>query len=374
MKSQKSPAPEQRSIPSMIFGLLGVLYFVLLAGVIAYTWLFTQDRFVSSASFKISRQSPSSGELGFASLALPGLSDTGSVDSQIAIGFVDSTDLLLPLEKEFKLHEHFSSPKSDWFFRLDRDALLEERLEYYRTRIYAHFDKETGLTVLTVDTFDPALSKKLAETVLQRTEVFINALNQTVADQQLTFIRGEVERSEKQVSDVTLELLALQNKHNLVDPDEVITANLKAVQELRMERLRVETSLASLERDSPGSPRIESLRSQLRSLDEQIAIESTKISGPEKDRLNQILSNYKELELKLDFAVKMRTGAETLLEKHRMDAAARSRFISVIQTPYLPEDVTYPRRPYATATIAVLGVLLFLMLRVLVHSVYERVA
>jgi capsule polysaccharide export protein KpsE/RkpR len=70
----------------------------------------------------------------------------------------------------------------------------------------------------------------------------------------------------------------------------------------------------------------------------------------------------------------MRTGAETLLEKHRMDAAARSRFISVIQTPYLPEDVTYPRRPYATATIAVLGVLLFLMLRILVHSVYERVA
>ncbi len=374
MKSQNSPAHEKRSIPSMIFGFLGLLYFVLLAGVIAYTWLFTQDRFVSNASFKISRQSPSSGELGFASLALPGLSDTGSVDSQIAIGFVDSTDLLMSLEKEFKLHEHFSSPKSDWFFRLDSDALLEERLEYYRTRIYAHFDKETGLTVLTVDTFDPALSKKLAETVLQRTEVFINALNQTVADQQLTFIRGEVERSEKQVSDVTLELLALQNKHNLVDPDEVITANLKAVQELRMERLRIETSLASLERDSPGSPRIESLRSQLRSLDEQIAIESTKISGPEKDRLNQILSDYKELELKLDFAVKMRTGAETLLEKHRMDAAARSRFISVIQTPYLPEDVAYPRRPYATATIAVLGILLFLMLRILVHSVYERVA
>jgi capsular polysaccharide transport system permease protein len=373
MQSQPTPTTARKNIPSLIFGSLGVLYFIALGCVIAYIWTLTQDRFVSTASFKISRQNPSSGELGFATLALPGLSDTGSVDSQIAIGFIDSTDLLINLEKDFNLPEHYASPLKDFVFRLKSDALLEERLEYYRDRIFAHFDKETGLTVLSVDTFDPALSKKLAETILQRTEVFINTLNQTVADQQLSFIRGEVERAEKQVSDNTMELLALQNTHNLVSPDEVITANLKAVQELRMERLRTETSLASIERDSPGSPRIATLRSQLRSLDEQIAVESTKISGPEKDRLNQILSQYKELQLKLEFAIKMRTSAETLLEKHRMDAAARSRFLSIIQHPYLPENEAYPRRAYATVTIIGLGILLFLILRVLVHSVYERV-
>ena len=373
MQSPPTNSITKRNYPALFFGFLGLIYFILLAGVIAYVWLVAQDRFVSHASFKISRQNPTSGEVGFATLALPGLSDTGSVDSQIAIGFVDSTDLLLDLEKEFKLHEHYSKPLTDFFFRLDSDALLEERLEYYRSRIFAHFDKETGLTVLTVDTFEPALSKKLAETILQRTEVFINILNQTVADQQLSFIRTEVERSEKKVSEVTLQLLELQNEHKLVNPDEVITANLRAVQELKMERLRTEASLASIERDSPDSPRIETLRSQLRSLDEQIAVESLKISGPEQDRLNQVLAQYKDLEMDLSFANDMRTSAETLLEKHRMDAAARSRFLSIIQKPYLPEDVAYPRRPYATGTIIVLGVLLFLMLRVLAHSVYERV-
>jgi capsular polysaccharide transport system permease protein len=140
-----------------------------------------------------------------------------------------------------------------------------------------------------------------------------------------------------------------------------------------MERLRLETSLASIERDSPGSPRIDTLRSDLKSLNEQIALESTKISGPEQDRLNQILAKFKELELKLNFAIKLRTGAETLLEKHRVDAAARSHFLSVIQRPFLPEDVGFPQRPYATITIIVLGVLLFLILRVLLQSIYERV-
>ena len=369
--SDKSPV-QQTSMTGLLLKALGLLYFILLGCVIAYVWVMAQDRFISIASFKISRQNPASGEHGFAQLALPGLSDTGSVDSQIAIGFVNSTDLLLELEKDFSLCDHYSSPARDFFFRLKRDAPFEERLEYYRKRIFAHFDKETGLTMLTVDTFDPRLSKKIADTVLQRTEVFINTLNQSVADQQLAFIRGEVARAEKQVNDVSSEVLNLQNIHNVVNPDAVISANLKTVQELRMERLRLETSLSTIERDSPGSPRIETLKSQLRSIDEQIAMESAKLSGPEQNRLNQVLRLYKELQIKLDFAIRMRTSAETMLEKNRMDAVARSRFLSVIQKPYQPEDVGYPRREYATATLAALGVLLFMVLRVLVHSIMEK--
>lgn len=367
------PAEATGDFRGGILRLLGVTYFLLLACVIAYVWVIAQDRFESIASFKISRQNPAAGELGFAQLGLAGLTDSGNVDSQIAIGFVNSTDLLVQIESEFKLHEHYSAPPRDFVFRLAAKAPLEERLEYYRKRIYAHFDKETGLTMLTVDTFSPELSRRIADVVLSRTEDFINTLNQTVADQQLVFIRGEVDRAQKQVNDVSLEILGLQNEYNFVDPDEIISASLKVVQELRMERLQAETRLATLERDSPGSPRIETLRSQLRSLDERIAVETTKISGPEQNRLNQVLARFKELQLKLEFAKRMRTGAETLLEKHRVDAAARSRFLSVIQHPYLPEDVSQPRREYATATIGVLGILLFLTLRVLVHSVYERI-
>jgi capsular polysaccharide transport system permease protein len=369
----QSPSINTRSFTSTVFGLLGTLYILLLACIIAYIWIFAQDRFISVASFKISRQSASAAEIGLAQLALPGLSDSGSADSQIAIGFVASTDLLLELESELALQEHFATPARDFVFRLDHAAPLEQRLEYYRKRIFAKYDKETGLTMLTVDTFEPSLSKKIAEEILTRTEAFINSLNQTIADQQLIFIRNEVDLAEKQVRDASLELLALQNAHNLVSPDEAISASLSTVHELKLQTLRLETTLASIERDSPDSPRIATIRSQLKSLAEKTAIESVKISGPEQDRLNQILARYKELELQLNFAIRLRTGAETLLQKHRVDAAARSHFLSIIQRPFLPEDVGYPRRAYATVTILVLGLLLFLILRVLAHSIYERV-
>ena len=68
----------------------------------------------------------------------------------------------------------------------------------------------------------------------------------------------------------------------------------------------------------------------------------------------------------------VRAGAEAILEKNRVEAIARSRFFTVIQHPYLPEGVAIPRRPYATATLLVLGCMLFLIFRALTTSVFER--
>ena len=355
-----------------ILRFLAVLYFIGLAATIVYLWLFTQDRFLTSAAFTISRQDASGGVSDIAQLALPGLADSGSSDSQTTIGYIGSSDLLLELEKEFDLRKHYSTPTKDFVFRLDPQAPLEKRLDYYRDRISAHFDKDTGLTMLTVDTFSPQLSYKIASSILKKADLFVNTLNQSVADQQLSFVKGEVERSSKQVDDLTQEMLTMQNQHNLINPDETISANLTAIQEMRMERLKTEADLASILRDSPGSPRIDTIRSRLRSLNEYIDIETAKLSGPEQDRLNQVLMQFKILKQKIEFATKLRTGAEVLLEKNRVDAIARSRFFSVIQNPYLPEYVGIPSRPYATITIICLGLLGFLVLRALTHSVFER--
>lgn len=373
MQSDSSFSLKGRNL-SIILRLLAVLYFILLAAAIAYTWLIAQDRFVSISNYKISRQNPSAGDLGISTLVLPGMTDTGSVDSQIAIGFVDSADLLLSLEKKYNLREHFTAPPMDYFFRMEKDAQVEERLEFYRKRIFSHFDTETGLTLLTVDTFDAKLSKEISEDVLKQTEQFINALNQQVADEQSAFIRKEVERSEKNVSDIIAQLLELQNANNIVTPDQAISARLQAVQELRMKRLNAETLLTTTAKDSPQSPRLEALRSQLSSLDKQIEEESEKLSGSDKNRLNQVLAQFKELELKLQFATHLRTGTISMLEKNRMDAAGQSRFLSILQSPYLPEEAAYPRRGYATVTLIVLGILLFVTLRVMILSIYEHTA
>jgi capsular polysaccharide transport system permease protein len=372
MQSESSTQSLKDGIPELLLRLLAVLYFLLLAAAVAYIWVIAEDRYVSIASYKISRQNSAGGEMALGGLALPGLADSGSVDSQIAIGFVNSANLLLELEKKYHLREHFTAPERDFVFRLNRDAPVEDRLKYYRSRIYSHFDKETGLTMLNVDTFDPKLSKQIAEDVLSQTEKFINALNQKVADEQFEFIRSEMERSEENVSNIIAKLLELQNANNIVTPDQAIKSRLEAVQELRLRKLRLQTQLAATETSSPESPRLDALRSELRTLERQIEDESEQISGSDKDKLNQVLAQYKELELKLDFAVQVRSGTASLLEKNRMDAAGQSRFLSVLQSPYLPEEPASPRRVYATCTMIALGILAFITLRIMILSVYER--
>ncbi len=356
----------------IILRFLAFLYFVCLAVTLIYLWLFTQDRFLTIADFKISTQDSSASAAGLVALALPGLSDSGAMDSQMAIGYINSSDLLLDLENEFKLVGHYSAPTRDFVFRMPSDYKLEERLKYYRSRIYAHFDKDTGLTEITVDTFKPELSKQMAATILKKTEIFMNASNQKIADLQLEFAHQEVERTSKLVNDTNNELIALQNEHNFITPDEVISSSLKASETLRMQYLQAGAELSSIQRDSPNSPRIDAIRSQMRSLNELIDIETAKLSGPEKDRLNRLQVQFNLLKLKLDFNTQLRAGAETMMEKTQSATIAQSRFFSVIQNPYLPQDVGLPLRGYATVTILILGLLLFYILRGLALSVFER--
>ncbi len=356
---------------ALFLRLLALGYAAIVVAAVVYVWAFAQDRFVTKASFKISRQDGSTIDSGLVQLALPGLSDSGTMDSMLVIGYISSSDLLLPLEKEYHLEEHYSSAVKDRVFRLEPNASLEDRLEFYRKRIYGHFDKDTGLTLLSVDTFDPELSCRIAATILERAGAYINQLNHQIADQQLSFVRSEVERTQKRVAELNREMLELQNRHRLIAPDMEIESSIAALRSLELEHLRGTAELATLERDSPESPNIATLSSRLRSLKEIIDVETAKLSGPERDRLNQVLLEFKELQLKLDFANRLRTGSEAMLEKNRMEAASLSRFFSVVQQPFLPEEAALPRRWYATATILVLGFLVFLVGRAMTHSVFE---
>ena len=364
----------QKSSNSLkLLGLIGSLVygFAILATLI-YLWVFTWNQFTSVGTFRVSREDGMRLDAGL-SLVLPKLTDPMATDARLAIGYINSSDLLIDLEKKFKLREHFSQPMRDFVFRLDADAPLEDRLKFYRRQIIAHYTIETGETTLEVRTFDSELSKKIAEEILRSAEKFVNKINQNVADQQNSFVRQELERAALNVNQINQEIITLQNKHRFIDPNQVINTAINTINSLHANRIQKESELSTLLRDSPGSPNIATLRSEIQSIQELTKIEMATISGPEQDRLNQILVEFRILQEKLALATKLRTNAEVLLENNRIGAIANSRFFSVIQNPYLPEDQTFPQRGYGTSVILVLGFLGYLILRSIIRSFIERV-
>ncbi len=344
------------------------------AGLLAagYLFLCAKDRYVSEAQFSVVVEEQSGIDMAEGLGALLGGASSGGSDTQAVIGFIQSADLLLEVEKQFGLVEHFSAPKRDWIFRMGVEDSLEDRLEYYRKKIAAQYNMTTGLVDLQVQSYSPELSLEVARYVLSATEAFINEQNQAIAQEQLEFAKSELVRAHEVVKTEEKALLNFQNTHNMIQPEALIAAQMEAIQALRLQKIQKEIEVATLKASSPKSPMLAALGRTVLELGAEIKRQEAALAGEDQQKLNTLHAAFKELELNLGFAVQLRKGAEILLESARADASSNSRFFSVIQNPYLPEEEVAPRRWYLLLSTIFLTLLSVVMVQALIKSVLDR--
>ena len=338
-----------------------------------YLWLIAEDRFQSVSHFSVTVEESNNAEASAGLLSLVAGTPSTASESQIIIGFINSSDILFELEQEFDLISHYTEPAADVIFRLKRGATKQQRIDYYRNKIYARVDAHSGLIYLTVESFSPALSAKMSHYVLSKTENFINELNQEVANKRLSFAQAELKRAQNVIKQNEAALLAFQNQSKIIQPQAIIQAQLEAIQTLRLQKINKEIELTTLEASSPNSPTKRSLQTAINHLGYEIGKQEAALSGEDGQKLNQLLAQYKELELDLELSLNLRKGAELILEKTRAEAIATSRFFSVIQNPYLTDDHTHPRRWYLSITAAFAILLVIFIIRSLIASVFDRV-
>jgi capsular polysaccharide transport system permease protein len=340
---------------------------------VLYLWLIAEDRYQTASHFSVVVEESNNVDASMGLLDFVGGTSGVANDTQIAIGFINSADLLFELENKFNLAKHYSAPSIDFIFRLDRDASREDRIKYYRNKILAKADAASGLTILTVESFSPDLSKELSEYVLEKTENFINELNKEVASKRLSFAQEELDRAHNVIKQNERALLDFQNEYKIIQPEAIIQAQLEAIQGLRLDKIRRGIELATLEASSPNSPMRASLGNAIGNLKNEIKNQEAALSGPEAQKLNQILAQFKELQLNLELSLNLRKGAELILEKTRAEAITTSRFFSVIQNPYLLDEETHPRRFYLSVTSIAFILLTLYLARGIIASIYERV-
>ena len=338
-----------------------------------YLYLVAEDRFQTISHFSVVVEESNNAEASMGLLDIVTGASAEATDAQVAIGFINSSDLLFKLETEFELIDHYTSPATDFVFRLKQNPTKRDCLDYYRKKIFAQADPESGLIHLTVESFSPMLSQEISKYVLNETEQFINNLNKEIAAKRLSFAQAELERSHHTIKSYEQALLDFQNKHKVIQPEAIIQAQLEAIQGLRLDKIRKGLELATIEASSPNSPMLMALGNAIENLEKEIKNQEAALSGPEAQKLNQILAQYKELELNLELSLNLRKGAELIFEKTRAEAIATSRFFSVIQNPYLSDDNTHPRRVYLSITSAAVILLLLYVIRAIIASVYDRV-
>lgn len=91
--------------------------------------------------------------------------------------YIQSRDMRNYLDKILMLKQHFQSSHIDIISRLysfDDDI---EYLKYYQNKIAVTYDPMSTMLTISVNTFDPAYSKKVIETILEKSKTFINKVS-----------------------------------------------------------------------------------------------------------------------------------------------------------------------------------------------------
>lgn len=330
-----------------------VLLPTLLAAV--YYGLVATDRYVSSARMIVERDTSSSipgMDLGILSFG----SSQNEIDAWLVTRFIESPAMLDYLDETLKLREHYEDSHIDLVSRLWHSTSRQGYLDYFLAHTEVDVDKDALTIDLVVQGFDPDYSQKLAQAIASRAERFVNDVGQSLAREQVDFVKKEVDQAYARLQTASKELIKFQNEKGLFSP-EAENANVSQVisslqVELAQQRTQMKAYLGYL---SSTAPDVVNLQKRISALERQIDQERAKqVRGTGDTALNDLLLAYKEREMEVDIAGDIYQGGLKSLEAAKVDASRKVKHLVMVSSPTLPDRSTEPHRIYMLVTVFVL--------------------
>ncbi|ALS99266.1 lipopolysaccharide biosynthesis protein [Lacimicrobium alkaliphilum] len=315
-----------------------------------YQVIWASDRFESQAQL-IVQQPNGMATLEPAMAMLSGFTGgSGSSDTSLVEAFIYSTDLVEYLQQELDIFAHYNSDEYDIFSRLSASASREDKLDYFKKRVVVEVDQNSKIITVRVQGYTPEFAKTLTETIVDRAEWYINKVGHDLAKAQLAFVQNEHAMVEERLQKAKSEILAFQRKYNLLDPEAEGMALQQIAYGLEAQIANKQAELRALRSSmSESAPMVMQLKEQLDSLRQQLIderqrltqdIELTDVSG--EMGVNEILANFGNLRMDLEFAVEALASSQVSLEKSRIEAYRQLKYLVVVESPTLPEEAKYP--------------------------------
>ncbi|MBW8190760.1 hypothetical protein K0504_06915 [Neiella marina] len=350
-----------------------------------YQLLWASPRFESQAQV-IVKQPDAAATLDPAMALLSGFGvASGGSDTQVVMVYIHSNDMLNYLENELNLRAHFSSYSVDFFSRLHKWNEQEEFLEYYKQHVGVLASSESGIITIQVQAFEQEYALRLNQAIVQRAEWFINNIGHMLAKEQLAFARNEHALTEQKLHVAQTDLLNFQERYNLLDPTaegaalQQITYGIESQLSVKHAELKALKSVMS-----DTAPAVMAAQAEIDALTEQLKLERQRLSpnqmidmtrvgssSAKQLSVGEILAGYSDLKVAMELALQAYTSSLISLEKSRIEAYRKLQYLVTIESPTLPEDARYPERLYNIILFAVLGLLLFGIVRIVVATIKE---
>jgi len=361
---QTRPLPDRIAPPVMkvhsnrwlttSFALIVVLP-TILAGF--YYALIASDQYETRTLFAVRGLSESPLDaLGFSNILGSGVQQT---DSYIVADYIQSIAVIEDIRNQLDidLRQFFARPDIDFVWRIDPDMPVEDFSSYWKWRISIAFNSTTGISTFEIRAFSANDAEIIASAVMKMSEQLINDLSRRARDQLITVANAEVKRTEDRLRKGRLDLQSFLDREQTLDPTLIAQGQLGLINELERQLAELQTRRGALGLAiSPTAPSARVLDRQIAALTAQIEEQKLRLGSGDVQRgndaqnpagsrsLNQIFTDYVELNVEVEFAEKAYTAALTALEAALTEARTQQRYFAVFQPPRKPTTALYPRR------------------------------
>jgi len=333
---------------------LGFLIVVALPTLLAalYFFIIATPRYVSEARFIVRAPSqPMPSGLG-AALSSVGIS-SGPTDAFAVHEYINSRDGVTELSQRNDLRAIFGARGADLFSRYPRpwENQSEEGLyKAFGRFVKIGYDSQTGISTLTVESFNPQDSRRLSEELLGAGERLVNRLNDRAsADAVTNALRAQAEAREN-LREAQQALSEFRNRGRYIDPTRAATESstlvvslLETLANLRAERFQIASQ-------APQSPQLATVDSRIAAYEQQVAAERAKIAGTSSSLASQV-GNYEDLTLAREFAGEELTQASSALLVAQQDVRRQRLYLDRVVNPNLPDRPGKPDRFLAVLTV-----------------------
>jgi capsular polysaccharide transport system permease protein len=326
-----------------------------------YLAVFASNEYVAEARFAVRSLEERSG-LNDANTMLTalGVSRNATQDAFVVTNYIKSRTIIEDVGGKGLVRDIYARRNVDFLSRFKSTATLEEAWSYWRKKVRAVIDTRSGVIMLEVRAFTPHDAQRLAQLILERSELLVNQISERSRKDAVARAENEVKTAQERVQRAQGAVLEFRNKNNIINPASGAESVGKIIGELSREKLRLETELGSLNGIvSPDSPTQRLLTQRVANVDKQLGTLREKLTGSQRmSTVSGQIAEYEDLQLQVAFSEKTYSIAQSAYEKARMDQERQQIYLMTIVKPTLPEEAMFPR-PVVSSSLVFISAFVF---------------
>jgi capsular polysaccharide transport system permease protein len=284
-------------------------------------------------------------------------------------------DALVGLNQTVDLKAAFGSKKIDFIKRfggLMPGKSLEDLLRYYQWFVVSpDIDSTSQIATLTVRAYTAEDAFRINEKLLALSEGLVNRMNEQARQDMIGFALREVALAEDRAKDARIALSAYRNEKTVLDPEREGGVQLEEVIRLQSELVSSKAELAQLQSFAPDNPQVPFLKSQIATVESELAALTKGVSGAQGSLSNKA-ADYDKVAVEREFADKQLEAAQTFLEQARDEAMRKQLYLERVVQPSIPTIAWEPRRLKDVMASFMLSLVVWLVLTLIISGVREH--